>query len=316
MCLAFLLPMHGGMIMADLSLFFQVTGTIAVYDGGSSAGVSSENAVHCCKSGIRSMTFGLGALAEMAMNADTKTLYVIIIVCAAVLVGGIALYAKFGGGKKRRGGDDDPPYTPKPGNKSGIPLPVMMQGEVTEEEWMNYVERARRVLGAGASKKDIEQNAVSLANAAICERKTHGTAARPHSRGRGHMSSLDGGFDITTEPAPSDDIDAYGDLTIPTSLPVVTPSAYSEDDDLGDLTVPSSMGEAFGKTEETAASGQPDASSAEESEPDPEPPAEEPEQAPQVKRANLRGARDQKLSEKLSGRSDTGNIYEDEDDLD
>lgn len=111
------------------------------------------------------------------------------------------------------------------------------------------------------------------------------------------MSSLNGGFDTAAgEPAPSDDIDVAVDL--------------------GDLTVPSSMGEAFGKTEETASSGQPDAISAEESEPDPEPPAAEPEQAPQVKRANLRGARDQKLSEKLSRRSDTGNTYEDEDDLD
>ena len=258
-------------------------------------------------------TSGGGGFIERAMNADTKTLYGIIGVCAAVLIGGILLYVKFGGSKKRRGGNDDPPYTPNPGHKSSIPMPAMLQGEVTQEEWDNYVAHARTECPTGMT---LEQYAMSLANAALRAREAHGATARPHSRGRGHMSSLDGGFDTTTESAPSDDIDADDDLTVPASLPAVTPLADSEDDDLGDLTVPASMGEAFGKTEETAASGQPDVISAKESESDPEPPAEEPEQAPQVKRANLRGARDQKLSEKLSGRSDTGNTYEDEDDLD
>ncbi len=259
-------------------------------------------------------TSGGGGFMEKTMNADTKTLYGILGVCAAVLIGGILLYVKFGGSsRKRRGGDDDPPYTPNPGNKSSIPMPAMMQDVVTEEEWDDYVARARTECPTGMTLK---QYAMSLANADIKARYAHVATARPHSGGRGHMSSLDDVFDTTTEPAPSDDIDADDDLTVPASLPAVTPSADSEDDDLGDLTVPSSMGEAFGKTEETASSGQPDAISAEESESDPEPPAVEPEQAYQVKCANLRGARDQKLSEKLPGRSGTGNTYEDEDDHD
>ncbi len=191
-------------------------------------------------------TSGGGGFIERAMNADTKTLYGIIGVCAAVVIGGIALYVFLHrrDGKKEKEFD----YTSSgQSSKIRIPKPQYLE-KLDNETWEHYVEQARQKLGQGASRKDIENIAVSLADADIKALHAHGTTAKPHSGGRGHMGSLNDGYDTTigepdsrpeerypAAPASSDDNGGLGDLTVPTSLQEVNgvnpPSGHEDSSD-------------------------------------------------------------------------------------